>query len=416
MRPRSQQLVGLEVAALSSAHLSPRQPRPCCGAASMHAAAVEEHNTTLREHAPEWARRPARNRSAHRRCPELGLRGAHLMDADGRGREECQGGRGVQRGGGDVTTCSALNTCGLKVVPGVDVVEGTGVAAGSAKAAGVCARGGMLKRARGRQRGGGGWRGGVKAYTADGDGGVCAKDGGGIEGMDIDGDGSCRDGDSGGCGDGSVRFSALGPNAECGANPPRPWWGHRASATPAVKGEKSQVSRCVPGAKADSIREEQQVQQSRGPYEVCCHRTAKWGRGAGAVARQAAARARGVERGLATSLADVQAVDSEGNTILCGADVERNVGAVKVAGGSGEGGGKPNREGAVKCWKRPATTSEVGKVETKRKGTVENRKTQGRSSGGGREQTRWRWSNGEDDISLLCFFLRCRRPLLGLFY
>ncbi|KAJ7720273.1 hypothetical protein DFH07DRAFT_784426 [Mycena maculata] len=113
------------------------------------------------------------------------------------------------------------------------------------------------------------------------------------------------------------------------------WWGHRAADTPA--------KRC------------------RGAGEAP-------GR---ALARRAAARVRGVERGLTTFLADAQAVNGEGNTILRGADVKRDVGAVKVAGGSGEGGGNPNREGAVTCWRKPRSSREVGNVETNRNGAVE---------------------------------------------
>ncbi|KAJ7748777.1 hypothetical protein DFH07DRAFT_775595 [Mycena maculata] len=70
-------------------------------------------------------------------------------------------------------------------------------------------------------------------------------------------------------------------------------------------------------------------------------------------------------------LVDAQAVTGEGNTILRGANVERDVGMVKVAGGSGEGGGNPNREGTVTYWCKPRSSREVGKVETNRKGAVE---------------------------------------------
>ncbi|KAJ7763164.1 hypothetical protein DFH07DRAFT_770895 [Mycena maculata] len=80
----------------------------------------------------------------------------------------------------------------------------------------------------------------------------------------------------------SVCFSACRPNAGWSANPPRPWWGHRTSATPVVKEEKK-----------------------RGKVRACVL-------------------ARGVERDVAASLVDVKAVGDEGNTAFHGADIEHD--------------------------------------------------------------------------------------------
>ncbi|KAJ7770281.1 hypothetical protein DFH07DRAFT_768793 [Mycena maculata] len=166
MHPRSNKPLGL---------LSPHQPHLCCGTASTHVAAVEEHSATLREHASECER-------THGRTQQKGM-GMATRSAK------------VARARGALTTVPPGRSMSVERTARMQM----GVAARSAKVAGGVQHMGERHNVTRSAMGGSGAAadGGAEGMYMCIVGRACMTDGGG------DGDGSsCTDGDSGGGGDG----------------------------------------------------------------------------------------------------------------------------------------------------------------------------------------------------------------------